>query len=422
MPQPSPERQLLEYVKQLEPYADERQAIQVHTSAFSSPKQRSTHLQAASHIFDTLVSSMAGRLFVLSNDDLVFIYKEHFAAEVAVIVKRLQTLFSDPLGVDHDNDTTGASLPFSKRYRLSEDYDAFLKQVDRMTYEAQVRHVAETRRTREIASRTALFSAGKGEPITPEVLARIETMLETAELSNILRRQTICIIKGDEPPRPMLNEVFISISDLRQALLPQIDLLANRWLFQYLTESLDRRVLTLLHLPDDRTFNRNISININVATILSSDFLDFDSAISSDRRRNTVLELQKTDIFSDLEAYSFARDFVHERGYRICIDGLNHLAFPFVNRSRLGADLVKLQWQPDMAKQATSSLYQLNDFIRRYGAGRTILCHCDQPEAIAYGQSLGLTLFQGRHIGDMLTAARQHFEGPANLFGRHERA
>ncbi len=419
----SPERQLLEYIKQLASYAAERQAIHIRTSLFSPVKQRAAHLQAASHIFDTYISTMSGRLFVLSNDDIVFIYKENFAADVALIAKRLQLLFSDPLTADQETielkkEAAEKNLSFSQRYRLREEYDDFLKHIDRLAYEAQVRRAAETRQNRETASRISLFAAGKGEPVTPSVLARVEAALESTDLSGILRRQSICIIKGNELPQPILNEVFISISELRQTLLPQIDLLSNRWLFQHLTETLDRRVLSLLHLPDDRTFSHNISININVATILSTDFLNFDAAISSDRRRNTVLELQRIDIFSDLEAYSFARDFVHERGYRICIDGLNHLAFPFVDHKRLGADLVKLQWRPDMIKQSDTIKRQLSEFIKRCGNNRIILCHCDLPEAITYGQSLGLILFQGRHIGDMLTAAREHSESLAKLFGK----
>ncbi len=425
MRQLSPERQLLEYLKQLAPYAAERQAVQIHTSLFSPLKQRAAHLQAASHIFDTFISRMSGRLFVLSNDDLIFIYKENFATDIATVIKRLQVLISDPLSADQETadqrkEAAEKNIPFFRRYRLREEYEDFLKHVDGLAYEAQVRRAAEVRQDREAASRIALFAAGRGEALTPAVLARIEGALETADLSNILRRQTVCLIKDKQPPQPLLNEIFISISDLRQTLLPQIDLLSNRWLFQHLTETLDRRVLSLLHLPDDQTFSRNISLNINVATILSKDFLDFDAAIDNDRRRNTVLELQKTDIFSDLEAYSFARDFVHERGYRICIDGLNHLAFPFVNRKRLKADLVKLQWQPDLARYSETARNQLSEFIRRYGAERTILCHCDQPESVAYGQKLGLTLFQGRHVGDMLTAAREYFDGPARLFGKKD--
>jgi hypothetical protein len=45
-------------------------------------------------------------------------------------------------------------------------------------------------------------------------------------------------------------------------------------------------------------------------------------------RGTVIFELQTIDIFSDLGAYIFARDFVKERGYRVCLDGVTDLTCP----------------------------------------------------------------------------------------------
>ncbi len=68
-------------------------------------------------------------------------------------------------------------------------------------------------------------------------------------------------------------------------------------------------------------------------------------------RHTIVIEIQEMDIFNDLSVYLFARDFVHGCGYRVCIDGVSRHSLRFVNRTRLGADLLKLLWNPDMAEQ-----------------------------------------------------------------------
>jgi hypothetical protein len=55
-----------------------------------------------------------------------------------------------------------------------------------------------------------------------------------------------------------------------------------------------------------------------------------------------IIELQKVDIFAHLGAYLLAREFVQDKGYRVCIDGLTHKRIDMVDRERLGADLAKL--------------------------------------------------------------------------------
>ena len=56
-----------------------------------------------------------------------------------------------------------------------------------------------------------------------------------------------------------------------------------------------------------------------------------------------------------LAAFIFARDFLRGRGYKICLDGTTHVSLPFVDRQRLGFDLIKLQWSSDLADQTTGA-------------------------------------------------------------------
>src|SRR3546814_5875753 len=95
-------------------------------------------------------------------------------------------------------------------------------------------------------------------------------------------------------------------------------------------------MLSMLVRNDDSSIASSFSINLNVGTILSPPFLNFDSSLKAIARGTVVIELQKIDIFGDMGAYMFARDFMRERGYRICLDGLNHLTLQFIDRERLG--------------------------------------------------------------------------------------
>ena len=116
------------------------------------------------------------------------------------------------------------------------------------------------------------------------------------------------------------------------------------------------------------------------------------------------------DIFADLNAFLFARDFAKERGYRICIDGLTHETMPFVDREKLGADMVKLVWQNEL--EATVGQKRIRRLVKDMQAARVILCRCDTEASITFGQAVGINMFQGRYIENLIAeeARRREIE------------
>jgi EAL domain-containing protein (putative c-di-GMP-specific phosphodiesterase class I) len=119
------------------------------------------------------------------------------------------------------------------------------------------------------------------------------------------------------------------------------------------------------------------------------------------------VELQLVDIFAELGAYLFLREFLRERGYLVCIDGLHDLHLPLIDRKQLGADLVKLSWSPDLLDGVHEARRdRLRAAIKQAGFDRVILCRCDSAEAISWGQSMGIRLFQGYYLDSRLRAAR----------------
>ncbi|MBX9634770.1 MAG: hypothetical protein K2X44_07285, partial [Magnetospirillum sp.] len=308
-------------------------------------------------------------------------------------IVKLRFLFSDdPLIID---DAQGRKGTFCTWYDLEREYDMVVALAQQMLQEEQDRRKAEQEK---IGRETRVMDKPKGAPFTADLLARVEAALGQADLANLMRRQAVCAVVGQAQPHPVFHELFISIADLRQTLMPSVNMNSSPWLFQQLTETLDRRVLSLLNKHDDRTLEGDISLNLNVSTILSPEFMVFDDNVKAGMRGTIVLELQKVDIFADLGAYLFARDFAHDRGYRICIDGLSYSMLPFVDRERLGADLIKLIWDTSLTEEKDKK----TDALRRIGVTRIILARCDTPSAVEYGHSVGITLFQGRHIEQAL--------------------
>jgi len=225
-----------------------------------------------------------------------------------------------------------------------------------------------------------------------------------------VRRQFICGLIGQAAPQPLFSELFISIADLRETLMPGVNVTESPWLFQHLTESLDRRMLAMLSKSNDNSITGEISINLNVSTLLSPEFMQFDDAVPASMRGSVVVELQKLDIFSDLNAFLFASEFAKDRGYRICIDGLTYETVAFVNREKLGADMVKLIWDQELVD--TIGKAKASEIVSDMGNSRIILCRCDTDGAIEFGQSIGISMFQGRHIENLIAedARRREME------------
>ena len=345
-------------------------------------------------------------LFQLGNGDIVFLWHGGSPDEVDPVVLRLRYLFSDdPLtaaaGVDTEAEAgwvgAGEGGPVGGRfctwYELEREYDRLCLRLEELV---------ET-----IKAGSSDTGGAVQQPLDPARLARLETNLASMDLSGLSRRQSICTVLPSSGPQQLFSEVYIAIGDLAKTLLPGVNLAADTWLFQRLAESLDRRLLSCLASREIGAPDGAISLNLRLATLMSPEFLKFDHEFRRKVTTPIIVELQLIDIFAELGAYLFIREFVRDRGYLICIDGLHHLHLPLIDRKRLGAEMVKVIWSPDLLDVANEQrCEELRLAIKRAGSDRVILCRCDTAEAVRWGQSFGIRLFQGHYVDSRLRAAR----------------
>lgn len=387
-----------DYVRRLEHHRQGREMVHLHLSRLRPFNRREHHIRVAADAFEAMVKELLGQVFVLSNADIIFIFKTEAMGKVEHALDKVKFLFGDdPLLSEEEVDGHG----FSTFYDVETDYDTIVNMARAMV-EDEKRAKAGSGTSHDVKA-ALMAKQGQGERMTPRLLDRVVEALKVADLTNMVRRQYVCSIEGAQMvPTAQFSELFISIADLRETLMPGVNLTSSPWLFQHLTETLDRRVLSLLGKTEERDITGDISINLNVATLLSPEFLKFDENVIAAMRGNIVLELQQLDIFSDLNAFLFAREFVKERGYRICIDGVNYKTLPFIDRERLEADMIKLIWHPDIIRGG----HDLSDRVIRQimltGANRVILSRCDTEEAINFGRENGIELFQGRHVESLI--------------------
>ena len=395
---PSQENLLLDYLRRLEKQPEGRKAVHILLSGLKPFNRREQHIRAATSSFEPLVQDLEGQLFSLKSSDLIFIFKEEALGRVETVVQKIRFLFSDDPLLDNEEQS---EKKFVTWYDMTEQFDKILHFVQKLA-DAEEKRVSEAKNRRMDTRAMLKARQEKGEPLTPAVLARIEGSLGSADLSNLVRRQFVCAFDAKKRPEPFFSELFISIADLRETVVPGVNLTANRWLFQHFTETLDRRMLAMLSKTDRITISGDISFNLNVATLLSNEFLTFDDNITAGRRGAMIIELQTVDIFADLSAFLFAREFTQDKGYRICLDGITYQTMDMVDRDRLGVDMVKLVWNPELVDGGEEMHDKVSRFVEKVGEHKVILCRVDNREAIDFGQTVGIALYQGRHVENLI--------------------
>jgi hypothetical protein len=389
-----PEGSLYDYVVRLDKLRERRTAIHIHISRLQPYNRREYNLRIATHVFDNMIGQHEGELFVLSNNDFVFIAEGVPRLHIDRSLERLRALFSeDPLVFNTDENDA-----FCTWYELETDYDRLLAHA------------------KALMNRQATLDSKDTDiqgPYEPEILNKLdakslsdmEDVLSKADITNFVRNQAACVHTPGKI-QAVFDELYVSIPDLQRMLLPHSDLRGNKWLFQYLTEVLDRRMLIYLKNMDPRP-ERMFSINLNISTVLSTEFQTYDNELTAHARgSNLVIELQKHDIFADMGAYIFAREYLHERKHKICLDGITHLTLPYIDRKMLKLDLIKLCFSAELLNNKARLMPSLREHVERIGPQRFILIHCDAPEAMDLGAELGISLFQGRYVSHLLARTR----------------
>jgi len=75
-----------------------------------------------------------------------------------------------------------------------------------------------------------------------------------------------------------------------------------------------------------------------------------------------------------------------------------------VDKARLGLDMMKLVWAADIFERISKKRRQeIANIVRQVGPASVILTRCDTQNAIEFGHSLGINLFQGHQVDKILS-------------------
>ena len=394
-PETGEESLLLNRLKRVEANPTGVYAIHLHLSKLRSINRQPHFIKIAARTFDPLTENFEATVFPLHNADLVVICRNVPVDDADSAIDKVRSLFGeDPLlsaqdGAFEDN--------FSTWYDLSqpEDFSSFVSIANDLAVEAQ--------RTRQQQDETEeVEDKDLGEPLGAMNLAAINQKLQGTRVADLIREQTCLLMGPGGPGEIVFRENFVSMTELKKRIAPDVNLFASPWLFQYLTETLDKRMLAVLSNRDIEGLANPLSLNLNIGTILSRDFQKFHQAMGKNTSK-IIIEMQVIDIFADMSAFGYARDTLQERGYRVLVDGLSPLSLQFFNPGDLQSDFVKINWGAEFEGDTDATrIAQMRDVVTSTGKDSVILARVDTEEAVKWGLALGVSRFQGFFIDDLM--------------------
>ncbi len=395
----SAESALADCVRALQANRAGSYAVHLHLSELRRDNRKPDFIRIAARTFQALVNRHDVTLFALANSDLALLCRDVPVEAIDGAIARVRSLFNeDPL-------TAGAEGSPEDRFTTWYDFSRVDDYFACLAVAEDLAAAAADRARRPAGRPTAGAPAARpGTPLTPDGLSAIGVKLQGIPLGDLIHRQAAIEVHAGGKGEVVFNEHYISMAGLRKRVAPDVDLSGSPWLFQYLTETLDPRMLAVLAGTDFANLDGAISVNLNISTVVSRNFRNLDDTLG-DNASKVVIEFQVVDIFADMGAFAYARDSLKDRGYRVLIDGLTPLAVRFFDPCSLTADFVKIAWSPDIPAGLSDDMaMELRDMVDHAGRDSVILARVDGEDAVKWGLGVGINRFQG-HFIDTLVAA-----------------
>jgi EAL domain-containing protein (putative c-di-GMP-specific phosphodiesterase class I) len=394
------ENLLLDHLRGIEKSRGDTFAVHIHLADLRAHYRQPHYMRIAARAFDPLVNNHDATLYNLTNLDMVVFCRGVPVDELDAPIFKLRALFAeDPLTVGEEGSLDDR---FTTWYDLAQtqDYYTFIDVL------AGLAAQAADRAQRPSTSNDSRQTAMGGQPLEPGNLGAINARLQSAPLDDLIREQTAVQVDQGLKGKIVFREYFMSMLDVQRRVAPEINLFANTWLFQYLSETLDRRMLAVQAMRDFNKLGHSLSLNLNISTIVSPGFRTFHERVGNNTRK-VVIELQVVDIFADMSAYIRARTWLQEHGYRVLVDGLTPLSLQFFDPGLLQADFIKLSWSQEfLGGLSEERMAEVRDVIEHAGKDRVVLARVDTEDAIKWALGLGVSRFQG-HFIDRLVEAMQ---------------
>ena len=348
--------------------------LYVNISKLKPKNRHPEFVKIFAKLFDSIVGNAQGSFFVMSNGDFVILGRNITEAMVEEAVYKIRRgLSSDPiLQGDGVND-------FAVLYSFPENYFEFCSFIENMRNMAS--ELSEMPSNEEIK-----------RPIKAEEIDGINEQINLIEIPEIIKRQSALKIKGPGKFEVLFQEFFVAVKDLSSYIDRRLDLLASRWLFLYLTQSLDKKTMTSFLVSDIKNWPKQVSLNLNLSSVFSAEFVNLAKNFLKDDQK-LIVEVQLMDVFNNLPVYFKVKEILHAGGHHLLLDSLTSDMISSVNLKKIAPDMVKIFWDSLMEYDLDNQA--IKDLIADLGEDNVILAKCDSEKALSWGMHYGIKVFQG---------------------------
>ena len=327
-------------------------------------------------LFESIIGAAKGSMYILSNGDIAILSKNITPSEIDEAVKKLRAgLAADPV-LSHD------SRDFALVYSFPRDFFSFYGKIEKMVQENKE---AETE---ELPVK---------EPIEAEDMDKIISTLDDIDMAELVKRQSVMRVHNNEFT-DLMQEFFVAVKDLSRYFGDNKDLVANRWLFQYLTQVLDKKTLAAFASAEITEWPEKISLNLNLSSVFSKEFVEFAKNFLKPAQQ-IIVEVQMMDILNNLNLYHEVKDILHKGGHKLLIDSLSPASLSMLNLDKLAPDMIKIFWEPLLVYDTDNQ--SLKNAVEYMKPENVILAKCDGSEAMRWSLSYGLNTFQGPYIDEI---------------------
>ncbi len=367
------EKYLLEMLERISRNRSEYRVLYVNVSKLKPKNRHPRFVKIIAKLFDDLVAIANGSMFVLSNGDFAIVGKNITEKTVGEAVDKLRRgLVTDPIWTAH------SSSEFTKLYEPEE-------------FEDLAKHIEELLLTSKPIDLLAYRY-----PVDASQIDNLKAHLDEINIVEIIKHQSVLKLEGPGKFTRMFEEFFVAVKDLSKKFDPNIDLTGNKWLFLYLSQTLDKKTMYSFLFSDIKNKPRKVSLNLNLSTMFLPEFDDFVKRLEEDGQK-IVAEVQVMDILNNLSAYFDAKELLHQRGHEILIDAASIEMLQALNAKKLEADYIKIFWHALMEEYEGNAL-DVKQMIEDIGADKIILAKCLDEKALRWGIKNGIRAFQGPYM------------------------
>ncbi len=425
---------MVDYVHQLRRHVKGRRAVHIRLSSLERYFREEHYRLFCASALHVLVKRFGATMFTLPNADIVVATLGARVDDIGPPIAHIRKKFREAALVASLDPIQGVSDAFVEWFDLEQDYERFRNYIEQLaSVQGTPVEPAKVEKASFDESDDEPLEAGLSSgdnndvpflprakprmvPITPvklaiddrelnpELLLTLTKALHGADISSFLRKQSVKAVIGTEPAMPVFIHKQVPLSLLFEALLKGKIITSNRWLGGYLEDFVAERVLySTPNMINDTSLAT--SLKLTLSSLFSEAFEVFDRSLDPHPRSKIILEFSVLDMLANAQMSHAAMERVKEKGYKVCVAGLDMASFLWLDHSLFNPAFIKVgkpegelrAWLTRERKMALSSK------IDHIGMARIILDGCNSKEDIVLGQKLGFSLFQGDAIDPLST-------------------